>query len=161
MGNLASAPKFGAGRPPADDRSKVRNRHEIKGWLDVVDTPFLAGRKYELPPGEWTERTIAWWDNVRTMPHAILWAATDWDYAVDTAYVHNMMWSGVSTAATELRQRERLMGITWESRRAASIRYIAADGTVLPQETTGGEATVPPPTPMRKPRLRAIDPAAR
>lgn len=165
--NLAQTPRFGAGSRATEDRSKVRNRNEYKGWHDFPDTPFLEGRKRELPtppPGGWSPQTVTWWDHIRTMPHASAWAETDWDYAAATAYVHTQFWRGLITAAAELRMRERLMSCTWESRRAASIRYVPVDGV----PPTPDLAAVPdaPPTPItaapsRKPRVRAIDPDAR
>lgn len=162
---LAHAPRAGAGRPPIEDRSKVRNRNEVKGWIDVPDVPFLAGREHELPdtpPGfEWAPQTIAWWDTLRTMPHASLWDDSDWEYAKATAFVHTQLWSGYLTAASELRLRERLMACTWEARRAASIRYVPVEAV----ETNGdGEVQLTVATPItsvRKPRVRAIDPEAR
>jgi hypothetical protein len=158
MGNLAHTPRAGAGRPPKEDRSTARNRNEIKGWVEVEDKPFEAGSTRKLPDTplgfEWAEQTLEWWGHVRTMPHAALWSESDWDYAKATAFVHTLLWNGHVTAAAELRQRERLMGITWESRRAASIRYV-------PAAPAAPEGTTVVPTPLRAPRLRAIDPDAR
>jgi hypothetical protein len=170
MGNLAHSPRFGTGSQAREDRSNIRHRKEVKGWTDFPDTPFLPGREQELPecpPGfEWAPQTITWWDHIRTMPHASAWSDTDWSYAKATAFVHTMFWNGTITAAPELRMRERLMGCTWESRRAASIRYVPVEGAA----ETAALASVPEPAapatpisaaPSRKPRVRAIDPEAR
>jgi hypothetical protein len=58
------------------------------------------------------------------MPHCVVWTQSDWEYAIDTAYVHATFASGDMRAATELRNREKLLGNTFDSRRDLRIRYV-------------------------------------
>lgn len=58
------------------------------------------------------------------MPHCIIWDSSDWQFAMDTAYVAAAFHRGNIKAATELRQREKIMGTTVDSRRDLRIRYV-------------------------------------
>jgi hypothetical protein len=81
----------------------------------------------EVPnPGRLPARTKTWWETVSTMPHCILWDASDWQFAVDTAHVHaEWVRTKKSSLAVELRQREKLLGLTWDARRDLRIRYVS------------------------------------
>lgn len=120
----------GAKRAPLEDRSNVRNRVPVNAWIEVEDKPFRKGRSQKLPAAvTWTAETMAWWESLRTMPHAILWAESDWAYARTTALLHNFIWGCPADKesmgkAGELRMRERIMGVTEESRRDLRIRYV-------------------------------------
>lgn len=151
----------GGGRKPLEDRSGVRNRVPVKQWTEVPNVPYLEGRKHRLPgPAEiWHEQTRKWWGSLRTMPHCILWEETDWQFALTTALLHNLCWSGEDIKKSgELRMRERLMGLTAESRVDMRIRYVEPG-----DEPTQGTKLAPVVAigfdqPAKK-RPRAIDPA--
>jgi hypothetical protein len=164
MGNA-----IGAGRRPEPDRSSVRNRVPIKSNLDVVNTPFLKGRERQLPhrvremeDGEgtyivaWPEVTMAYWDKLRTMPHCILWEEVDWEFAQTTALLHAAVWGeGRLEKMGELRMRERVMGMTEESRRAITIRYVD------PEPDAAAEVhQLKPVANAARRKVRAIDPTA-
>ncbi|OYN78898.1 hypothetical protein [Mycolicibacterium sphagni] len=94
----------------------------------MVDEPFADGM--ELPEfrantGVWPEATKAKWDAWRSMPHARLWTASEWSFALDSlelaAEYHR---TGETRFATELRNREKVLGTTLDYRRALRIRYI-------------------------------------
>ncbi len=72
----------------------------------------------------WPARTKAWWAALSSMPHCVLWTKADWQYAIDTAYVHATFAAGDMRAATELRNREKLLGNTFDSRRDIRVRYV-------------------------------------
>ncbi len=108
-------------------------------WTDVLDEPYtgpspdlpkLAGRR------KWTELTLQWWEQVRVMPHCVLWQAGDWQFAVETAMLKDQFWRELAegemkaTTATEIRRREGLMGTTMEARRQLRIRYVPVGGEV-------------------------------
>lgn len=76
-------------------------------------------------------QTAAWWRDVSSMPHCVLWAASDWRFAIETAFVADMLFQGDRAAASELRLRERVMGTTIDARRDLRIRYVAPE---KPQE---------------------------
>lgn len=104
-------------------------------WTDVPDVPFggpspdlprLAGRR------KWNTLVSQWWDQVRQMPHCVLWGPTDWQFAIETALMKEQFWAEYadgkmqSTTATEIRRREDQMGTTGEARRKLRIRYVPA-----------------------------------
>ncbi len=111
------------GSKPSDQPVRRRNKPE-HGWTEVDAIPFECGP--DLPPkrGAWTKATRRWWQAVRTMPHCALWDPSDWQFAMDTAYVAAAFHAGNIKAATELRQREKVMGTTVDARRDLRIRYV-------------------------------------
>ncbi len=72
----------------------------------------------------WPAATIRWWGKVRTMPHAKDWTPTDWEFAFAAAEIHARIVEG-GKGWTELRQRERLLGMYADARAAMRIRYVA------------------------------------
>ncbi|MBA8925923.1 hypothetical protein BC739_003122 [Kutzneria viridogrisea] len=105
--------------------------------LRAVDQQVVAGlnalglvASRSIPP-EWPEETLRWWDEVSRMPHCVLWTPSDWQFALDTARVAAAFHAGDVRVATELRQRERILGTTADARRDLRIRY-----TEPPSETS-------------------------
>lgn len=139
-------------------------------WVNVDNVPF-GGPSPELPKlpnrRKWNELVIDWWERVRVMPHCSLWEPTDWTFAIETALIKQAFWTDVSagemktTAATEIRRREDMMGTTAEARRKLRIRYVKPDEDQDPANeqvhvveqadttTSGGVATVTPITDRR------------
>ena len=126
-----------AGRKPA---AAGQTRHRVKpsaDWTEVLNTPY-EGEVPELPlqrtviTRDGQEKvtiqalTVQWWETVSRMPHCVLWAASDWMFALSTATVADAAFCGVASAATELRNREKVMGTTVEFRRDLRIRYVDA-----------------------------------
>ena len=104
-------------------------------WVDVPDVAFDDKAQRDLPksPGgrrKWHQQVVEWWEEVRRMPHCVLWADTDWRFARETAYMKQQLWADMdagtmkSTLATEVRRREDQMGTTAEARRKLRIRYV-------------------------------------
>lgn len=157
----------GVGRRPNPDRSAVRNRVPLSKELRrVVNTPFENGRNRELPPlprgkGLWHERTLKWWDTIRTMPHARLWSESDWDFAIETAVIYQAFWLGDLKADTSLRIRERLMGCTYESRLSAGIVYAEPEpeplAEVMPLVVVDTATVAKPKKTTPRSRVRAVD----
>jgi len=70
------------------------------------------------------------------MPHSVLWSESDWAYALETAEVSARFYAdGNTQAATELRNRDKVLGLTWDSRRGLRIRYVPK--TVVKDEIGG------------------------
>jgi len=124
-----------AGRKPA---ASGQTRHRVKpsaDWTEVPNVPYV-GERPELPESrtvlsrEGQEQvklqgmTRQWWDTVSTMPHCVLWSPADWMFALTTATVADAAFCGISSAATELRNREKVLGTTVEYRRDLRIRYV-------------------------------------
>jgi hypothetical protein len=143
------------GAMPKEDRTQVRHRNPVADWDEYPDVPFdlapplrprvtasssvLDAGAFNASP-TWPDATLGWWRAVSQMPHAKMWTATDWQFAMDTAEVHARTmeaWKGYG--GTELRQREQQMGTTFEARRKLRIRYVkpkAQTETVLPAGVT-------------------------
>ncbi len=119
--------------PPAKG-TKI-GRTPTADWIEVPNEPFAGPWPVDLPPkcgrAKWNPMVEQWWKIVRTMPHCTLWELSDWLFAVETAYLKQELWSAYggedgtkTTAWTELRRREGLMGTTAEERRKLRIRYV-------------------------------------
>lgn len=127
-----------AGRKPKDGpvRHHTPAAHD---WIEVVDQPFTGKQLVALPAkrritdrygqvqvAAWEPMTRTWWRTVSSMPHCRLWTVSDWQFAVATAVVADKTFRGDSSAAAELRQREKIMGTTLDARRDLRIRYVAS-----------------------------------
>lgn len=120
---------------PPQRENKV-GRTANNGWTEVPDRPY-EGPWLELPPlpgqMEWMPQVLAWWEQIRQMPHCVLWSPTDWLFALETAYQKQDFWSEYfggqvhANKATEIRRREDQMGTTLEARRKLLIRYVVDD----------------------------------
>jgi len=66
------------------------------------------------------------------MPHAVLWHPSDWRFAMDTALLVAAGHEG-GRVASEVRQRERVMGTTVDARRGLRIRYVDPGVQVAPE----------------------------
>lgn len=135
---------------PAQSEHKL-GRTANAGWTEVPDVPYEGPslRLPKLPDGmKWVPQVEAWWDQIRQMPHCVLWSPTDWMFAIETAYLKQDFWSeyfgGVvhATKSTEIRRREDQMGTTVEARRKLLIRYI--DPAVFDEEEAPTATVVVP-----------------
>lgn len=60
------------------------------------------------------------------MPHCSLWSDSDWEFAFDTAALKAMFhMTPTNVLATEVRNREKVLGTTADYRRDLRIRYVA------------------------------------
>lgn len=102
-------------------------------WFEVPDEPY-GGPSPDLPPltkrRKWHSMVETWWSIVRVMPHVVMWGPSDWQFAIELAFMKNAYWNdfenGEATAAqaTNIRLREDQLGTTAEARRKLLIRYI-------------------------------------
>ncbi|PRX95583.1 hypothetical protein [Allonocardiopsis opalescens] len=71
-----------------------------------------------VPDGEsWHPRTRAWWSTWRRSAQSQTFTDTDWDFLLDTALMHHVMWTkGRWEFASELRLRAAKFGATPEDR---------------------------------------------
>jgi hypothetical protein len=120
---------------PPQKANKV-GRSTNAGWTEVPDVPY-DGPKLSLPPmpGDlyWQPQVEAWWTQISSMPHCVLWTPTDWMFALETAYMKADWWSEYfggtvhANKSTEIRRREDQMGTTVEARRKLLIRYVSVE----------------------------------
>ncbi len=117
------------GRKPKPDGQKRNRMKPVMEWTEVVAVPFRGGRALpaKMPDGKvWPAYTRRWWKSTSSMPHCVLWDDADWAYALDTAIVAARFHLGSMPAATELRNREKVLGTTLDFRRDLRIRYVAS-----------------------------------
>ena len=90
----------------------------------TVVTPDEELRGPDLPEGvAWHERTRAWWETWRRSAQAQAMTDTDWSFLLDTALMHDAMWSrGQWTLAAEVRLRVAKFGATPEDRARLRIQ---------------------------------------
>jgi hypothetical protein len=130
------------GAKPKEDRSQVRHRNPVADWTEVVDAPFEDGPEMPerkgpemsaalmadagvIPGAGWPWQTVRWWSVIRRMPHAKLWSAADWEFAMATLEIHARTFEGWrGYTGGELRQREKLLGVYMDARRELRIRYV-------------------------------------
>lgn len=80
------------GRPPKPAGEAVTRHPRIHDlgtlrWDGVRRGPAL-------PEGyKWSDMTLRWWDTWRDSPQAMLMTPTDWQYHMETAFLHNQLWS--------------------------------------------------------------------
>lgn len=119
-------PPTGAKPKPAGQA--VTRHKQVHDWTDVEDVPFEDGP--DLPERRcneraWDARTRKKWDAWRSMPHCKLWGEAEWDFALDSIEVAAKFHETSDMKfATELRNREKVLGTTNDYRRDLRIRYI-------------------------------------
>jgi hypothetical protein len=112
-------------KPPGQRRNRSALVH---GWTEVVDVPFKDGPP--LPPRRangqaWPRWIRQKWRAWSRMPHCASWCQADWEFALDSIELAARFYDGGPTSvAAELRNRERVMGVTWASRQAMRILYV-------------------------------------
>ena len=128
-----------------DERVALRVRVLREGnWRDraglrMLDAQIVAGLSAlgldatERPTG-WPAATLRWWRAISRMPHCVVWTASDWQFALDTAVIAAAFHAGDYRLAAELRQREKVLGTTVDARRDLRIRYLDPDSE---DEVTG------------------------
>lgn len=105
----------GRGLPPKDPAKRRRRNADPIPTTKVTDDGQLRGP--DLPEGpDWHERTRQWWATWRSSPQAQALTDTDWDFLLDTALLHSLMWQGATSVAAELRLRVAKFGATPEDR---------------------------------------------
>lgn len=87
-------------------------------------TPDEELRGPALPEGmTWHPMTQAWWETWRRSAQAQAMTDTDWSFLLDTALMHDAMWSkGQWTLAAEVRLRVAKFGATPEDRLRLKIQ---------------------------------------
>lgn len=128
------------GSKPSDQPTRRRNK-PVHEWVEVPDAPFADGPKLpKTQPGQpsWPTATKRWWKAISHMPHCILWAESDWSFALDTAILSAHFHRGDVRTSAELRHRQKIMGTTADSRRDLRIRYVPE----TPEEERAGVTAI-------------------
>lgn len=150
----------GRGFAPKETRSRARDSKARDAEMQRVEDDDEV-RGPELPEGvlpdqeSWHLRTVQWWETWRRSPQAQTFIATDWDFLLDTALLHHVMWTkGRWEFASEVRLRAAKYGATPEDRMRLKLKI----------ETPADRAAPSPETPRstsdRRKNLRIVDDAA-
>lgn len=117
-----------AGRGPAP-KDPVRRRRRNASEQELIVTVDNELRGPELPTGilpddaDWHPRTLQWWKTWRESPQASTFIDTDWDFLLDTALLHHVMWTkGRWEFASEVRLRAAKYGATPEDRARLKLK---------------------------------------
>lgn len=128
-------------KPKANPRNHNTPVHE---WVEVLDVPFAGAPRLprqRVGGRSWPARTKAWWKAISTMPHCVKWTDADWSFAIDTAFLaaefHD---TGTASSASELRQREKILGTTLDARRDLRIRYLSLEAPAEADDDDGAPA---------------------
>ena len=134
-----------AGRKPKPDGQAINRVKPTHEWVEVEDIPFDGGP--DLPARRtngrnWEERTRQKWDAWRSMPHCKLWGPAEWDFALDTIELAALIHDGEPRFATEVRNRERVLGTTLDFRRDLRIRYVEPKPEVNAGDSDAGVTNI-------------------
>lgn len=126
------------GRKPKPAGQAVNRNKPAHEWTEVENTPFADAPPLPetKPNGDpWSAATQRWYTAISTMPHCKLWSPSDWMFAEHTARLVAAFDAGDYKQATEIRQREKKLGVTADDRRDLRIRYVD------PKPETSAEVT--------------------
>lgn len=123
----------GGAKPKPEGQSRTRHK-PVHDWTEVEDVPYADGPKLPRTRANgqpWMKRTKDKWETWRSMPHCVLWGPAEWDFALDAIELAALVHGGEPKYATELRNRERVLGTTMDFRRDLRIRYVEAKAVKL------------------------------
>lgn len=111
-------------KPEGEARHRGKPTYE---WTDIDDVAFTGGPKLPRTRANgqpWMKRTKDKWAAWSSMPHCTLWGPAEWDFALDAIELAAQFHAGDEKVATELRNREKVLGTTHDYRRDLRIRYV-------------------------------------
>lgn len=109
-------------RPKPDDERMRKNAPRFETvpveWDGIVRGPDLPKRY------SWCLATQQWWEEFRRSPQSMVCADSDWQFLLDTALLHDKMWSDpanlpithLTSISAEFRRRMSSYGDTWDNR---------------------------------------------
>ncbi|KLI04515.1 MULTISPECIES: phage terminase small subunit [Mycolicibacterium] len=115
------------GRKPKPEGQAVNRNKPVHDWTEVENVPFTDGPKLprtRVNGQPWMKRTKDKWAAWASMPHCSLWGPAEWDFALDSIELAALVHAGEPKYATELRNRERVLGTTADYLRDLRIRYV-------------------------------------
>lgn len=114
----------GRGPAPKDPSRRARRNKQPTPTrtIEVTSAP-----QPDLPDSvAWHPMTVSWWQTWGSSPLAETFTADDWSFLLDTALLHNQVWSGDTKAAAELRLRVAKFGQTPEDRLRLRVQFADA-----------------------------------
>lgn len=144
----------GQGRAPKDPDQRARTNADEK---PTTLLRFERGKQPALPRGvKWHARTRAWWAMWKNAPQAEHFVASDWDFLLDTALLHNEMWHGNPGLASEVRLRVAKFGATPEDRLRLRMHFAPK----IERSSQGPESRGRTPARQRRGALIELRPAS-
>jgi hypothetical protein len=125
------------GRKPKPPGQAVTRHKPTHDWTEVPNVPFEGAPQLPETRSDgrpWPSRTRQKWQAWSAMPHCKLWGPAEWDFALDSIELAAQFHEGNARIATELRNRERVLGTTVDYLRDLRIRYV--DVAPAPQDAT-------------------------
>lgn len=131
----------GRGFAPKETRSRARDAKSRDAEMQRLEDDGAA-RGDHLPEGvlpdeeSWHPMTVRWWETWRRSPQSQTFVATDWDFLLDTALLHHVMWTkGRWEFASEVRLRAAKYGATPEDRMRLKMKIeTPSDAKTQPSE---------------------------
>lgn len=105
---------------PASERAN-RTLPARGEWVDVAapERPILP----ELPAGQWSDRTVAYWRGLQADPVTSTFGSAEIAQCVELAYLHMLALDSEKVSAwSELRQREDRLGLSLKGKRDLRFR---------------------------------------
>lgn len=120
----------GRGRPPKETTLRQGTGRINPNHFETIEIDGEI-RGPELPDGpdypDWHPQTRLWWESWRASAQAQKFLATDWDFMLETAFLHTKLWrtnrNGDALAA-EIRQRVAKFGATPEDRQRLRMKIV-------------------------------------
>lgn len=119
-----------AGNGPAPkpaERSVRRKDHQDRHPTTVLRSDRASQPKLPGDKSDWPKRTRDWWRMWGRSPQAEHFSSSDWDFLLDTAYLHAAFVAGDLKQAGELRLRVAKFGATPEDRARLRMQFAEAD----------------------------------
>ena len=139
--------------PKPEDRRARRTQTAKQAALPIrtiEHTPAEPPALPDLPDIEWHPQTLRWWSNWINTPLSADFGDTDWDFLLDTALMHNAMWTkGRWELAAEVRLRVAKFGATPEDRARLRIVFATANSKENRPDTPSEGAEGAPASPSR------------
>jgi hypothetical protein len=142
--NMGGKGYAGSGRR-SRPRDEARVRAEFRTVVLDGEVRGFALPEGVLPDGEdWHPQTREWWETWRTAPQSAEMLPTDWDFLLDTALMHHVMWTkGRWEFASEIRLRAAKFGATVEDRMRLKMKVeLPGPAAVVPKESAAGGGSV-------------------
>ena len=134
MAGVGPVPKDGATR-------RRRNKPAAPASSVAVDGQVRGPALPSLGDDEgWHQRTVDWYQTWRVSAQAQTFTDTDWDFLIDTALMHHIMWSKSKWEfASEVRLRGAKLGATRDDRKRLGVDVQIPSGA---ERATGTDGNV-------------------
>lgn len=133
------------GRKPKPQGQAVTRHAPTHDWTEVANVPYRNAPKLPARRANgrlWPPQARETWKAWSSMPHCTLWTKSDWAFALMTVELAALIYDGETKWATELRNRERVLGTTVDFRRDLRIRYIEPKTAARAASSSGAKSTV-------------------